>query len=629
MSYIKAVPLSQLSKYSAADDQIVLLSSTNEQPGDAAELSDAIGASGAEDNTSLRGLKNCLTTQTTSSDFTISAIFLGDSFAATGSLFNFGFVTRVVGSYRTGSLTAGGDSGVTVVSDYTKSPSGSYNSIASGGNLTAAHLQTGTQGPASHAYYTLFTGTGTAQLQYKKGAGAWTNLGSTIDTTAIASVSVATVALPDTSANYAVRVTATGGTVNGWIGQGLSGPGLTVADFAVAGHNIEQVGGINETIWKAMVAGYKASGSSGQIIMTGFADYRFTTVATTAWPTKGTEGWGAAGPVQTLHDWSRTANATADWLVVGPHQVDTTLTESADALVDAAFTGIGINSNTNTRTVDGSRAQREFAVRNRAAFADCVNLTDYTNGNAEGLYGDTIHFNAKGQNLKRSHIFRETNLGWIISPIQQTSGFRIGNIYLGSTPTRASTASLVAYVASDGIGGTLVPITGSNLRAGDSVNPEQSGMEFAWVSTNLARIRAYSSSGPNSYGLDVGYAGAGISVRPSVTSSSELGSSSLPWGKLYLDKTITAAAATGAQTISKPCGSVNFAAAATTLVVTNTLAVAPTSGTTGSIIIATVRTNDTTMKSVAAVCSSNGSFTLHANAAATAETRVDFAIITP
>ena len=44
-----------------------------------------------------------------------------------------------------------------------------------------------------------------------------------------------------------------------------------------------------------------------------------------------------------------------------------------------------------------------------------------------------------------------------------------------------------------------------------------------------------------------------------------------------------------------------------------------------SIIIATVGTNDTTMKSVSAVAAA-GSFTLYANAAATAETRVNFMV---
>lgn len=87
-----------------------------------------------------------------------------------------------------------------------------------------------------------------------------------------------------------------------------------------------------------------------------------------------------------------------------------------------------------------------------------------------------------------------------------------------------------------------------------------------------------------------------------------------------LSKTSTAGGTTGAQTINKPAGSVNFAAAATSLVVTNSLVTA------NSVIIATVATNDSTMKSVAAVAGS-GSFTLHANAAATAETRVSFLVI--
>jgi hypothetical protein len=88
---------------------------------------------------------------------------------------------------------------------------------------------------------------------------------------------------------------------------------------------------------------------------------------------------------------------------------------------------------------------------------------------------------------------------------------------------------------------------------------------------------------------------------------------------LVLGKTITAGATTGAQTINKASGSVNFAAAATSLVVTNSLVTA------NSVIICTVGTNDTTLKSVAAVAAA-GSFTMHGNAAATAETRVNFLV---
>ena len=86
------------------------------------------------------------------------------------------------------------------------------------------------------------------------------------------------------------------------------------------------------------------------------------------------------------------------------------------------------------------------------------------------------------------------------------------------------------------------------------------------------------------------------------------------------DKTVTTGGTTGAQTINKNAGSVNFAAADASKVVTNDRVSA------SSIIVATVATNDATMKSVQAVAAA-GSFTLYANVAATAETRVNFLVI--
>jgi len=91
-------------------------------------------------------------------------------------------------------------------------------------------------------------------------------------------------------------------------------------------------------------------------------------------------------------------------------------------------------------------------------------------------------------------------------------------------------------------------------------------------------------------------------------------------GDMQFDKTVTAAGTTTPQTINKNAGAVNFAAADASKVVTNSLVTA------NSIIVATVATNDSTMKSVQAVAAA-GSFTLYANAAATAETRVNFLII--
>jgi hypothetical protein len=91
-------------------------------------------------------------------------------------------------------------------------------------------------------------------------------------------------------------------------------------------------------------------------------------------------------------------------------------------------------------------------------------------------------------------------------------------------------------------------------------------------------------------------------------------------GKTLFLATNTASGTTGAQTINRPSGTVNFAAAATSLVVTNSLC------TTASIVLAVIRTNDSTAV-IKNVVPAAGSFTITLNAAATAETSVGFFII--
>ena len=91
-------------------------------------------------------------------------------------------------------------------------------------------------------------------------------------------------------------------------------------------------------------------------------------------------------------------------------------------------------------------------------------------------------------------------------------------------------------------------------------------------------------------------------------------------GQVAFLATNTAAGTNGAQTINKPSGTVNFAAAATSLVVTNSLC------TTNSIVFAVVRTNDSTAV-IKNVVPAAGSFTITLSAAATAATSVGFFII--
>ncbi len=91
-------------------------------------------------------------------------------------------------------------------------------------------------------------------------------------------------------------------------------------------------------------------------------------------------------------------------------------------------------------------------------------------------------------------------------------------------------------------------------------------------------------------------------------------------GKQIFDYTYTAPATTGAQTIDKVSGSVNFAAAATSLVVTNSLV------TTNSIVQPILMTNDATA-TLGAVVVASGSFTIYMKTAPTAETKVGFFVI--
>lgn len=112
-------------------------------------------------------------------------------------------------------------------------------------------------------------------------------------------------------------------------------------------------------------------------------------------------------------------------------------------------------------------------------------------------------------------------------------------------------------------------------------------------------------------------------------SSVNLGHSSFYWGIGYitdvnakhftLERTITGAGTTGDQVINKVSGTVNFAAAASAVTVTNSLVNA------SSIIYAVVRTNDGTAQ-IKNVVPTSGAFTINLSAAATAETSVGFVV---
>jgi hypothetical protein len=91
-------------------------------------------------------------------------------------------------------------------------------------------------------------------------------------------------------------------------------------------------------------------------------------------------------------------------------------------------------------------------------------------------------------------------------------------------------------------------------------------------------------------------------------------------GSINLGATNTASGTTGNRTINKASGTVNIAAAGTTVTVTNSLVSA------ASIVMAVVRTNDTTAY-IKNVVPSAGSFVITLGAAATAEVSIGFMVI--
>jgi hypothetical protein len=118
-----------------------------------------------------------------------------------------------------------------------------------------------------------------------------------------------------------------------------------------------------------------------------------------------------------------------------------------------------------------------------------------------------------------------------------------------------------------------------------------------------------------------GAGSAGPTIQPIVTATGSFGASGKRWAQLWLDKAITAGGTTGAQTINKVRGTVNLAAAATSLVVTNSLVVDANTK-----VHVSVCTNDATCKSAVAV-SGTGQFTIYPGAAPTGEVSVSFEVM--
>jgi len=209
-----------------------------------------------------------------------------------------------------------------------------------------------------------------------------------------------------------------------------------------------------------------------------------------------------------------------------------------------------------------------------------------------------------------------------------------GSLLMDLQAGGASSLTLASKGGPSGVGSMLTVGSGSSTNVGLKIGYSQNGYGAIYPGNATPAVGNYAllveaSGSLTRINSNIG-GQVGLSINNnqyvsmttakfSAPYNNTLGSAGEEWGAFFLTKTVTAGGTTGAQTINKPTGTVNFAAAASALVVTNSLVA------TTSIIVCTVGTNDTTMKSVNAVAGA-GSFTINANAAATAETRVNFIV---
>lgn len=320
-------------------------------------------------------------------------------------------------------------------------------------------------------------------------------------------------------------------------------------------------------------------------------------------------------------------SASANSLCVGPNGATTPIfqvdSSTASAVVGIKITGgasaagvdiaaVGSGTNNQIRIsgqgaagvvlrVGGSscitvaNTQCAFQVPNRSATS---NTMFSFIGLASGTGGSALTASTETHGTYFNHTFTQT-FGTGAKTLQRE--FRIG------VPTYAAVAaSTVTDAATFAVDGA--PIAGTNATLTNTSTFYSAGAAVGSGATNSYGLNIKANTGAtNNYAFRFeGAAGELLSLDTN--------------GKIALLATNTAGGTTGAQTINKPAGTVNFAAAATSLVVTNSLC------TTSSIIHAVLRTNDSTAR-IANVVPGSGSFTINLTAAATAETSCGFIIL--
>ena len=415
----------------------------------------------------------------------------------------------------------------------------------------------------------------------------------TVTITTAAAAGTWTLTLPTNDGSASQVLTTDGAGVTSWATNGaVSSVGLTATSglLSVSGSPITTSGTMTITVagtsggipYFSASNGWASSGvlAASSIVVGGGAATAPSTITT------------GTGIVTAL---GITVNTTSGGLVT----IDGTATLSGKTLTAPKFADLGFIADANGN---------ELLILDTVTSA----VNELTLANA--ATGTSPTFTASGG---------DTNIGINLT----TKGTGTVNTATGFVTSGGASASAVGFgwAANTGLyktnGGSLVyVVAGTQLFLVSNGGNSSFSAPLA-VGTGTPSAPSYSFNAETTAGLNRPSAGL---LQLCVASAAQVtvasGSITLADAtNLIVGKTITAGGTTGAQTINKISGSVNFAAAAASLVVTNSFV------TTSSVIIATVATNDTTMFGVKVVAAA-GSFTIYANAAATAETRVNFLI---
>lgn len=377
------------------------------------------------------------------------------------------------------------------------------------------------------------------------------------------------------------------------------------------------------TAYALLAGGTTSTGNVQQVSGLGSSGQVLTSNGAGALPT-----WQNAGGGGTISG-DGTATRIAFW------RSSSAISGGANINIDSTNTriGVGTSSPTHTITLDSIRS---LAVQSG-------NTSTGTGGIV--LYGSTD----QTTNYNRGHIYKASGAGHMYVMANEHAGtnpLQFSSLYLNTTSVSvtyngtfsAPTANISGVMSAGTSIGTNTRWDNSTAAAGNN-NPMRLNNLNSYNASSTLYVGVHvggtvtqsgtagfipfrigpllSSTGSGVYNLlEVGTNG-NASGTGTQTNVFTIGRE----GKPTFDATNTAGGTTGAQTINKPSGSVNFAASATSLVVTNSLV------STSSHVFLTVETNDASAFSVRAVPAS-GSFTIYiVGTAPAAETKVGFLVI--